>query len=121
MSNVRRHMPITDDQALSAYLFSAQAEASAYVCTATVPNYAQEFERRYANWKLSNADALARGKEVAKAQSMDGENPPSIRHAAKVVASILEAMPEDDRSRRCNEVLSEMSKPMQSGAKKNEP
>ena len=99
------------DQALSAYLFALQLESSAQVCAAAVPGYRQEFERRYAAWRALNAVTLAAGEKLAVDGGMDGPNPPSMRHAAKLTAGLLESMPEEDRSRRCKEFRAELSRP----------
>ena len=104
-------MDISQDQALSAYLFALQVESSAQVCAAAVPGYQQELERRYAAWRTLNAVTLSAGEKFAVAGGMDGPNPPSMRHAAKFSAELLKAMPEDDRSRRCNELLAELARP----------
>ena len=101
-------MEISQDQALSAYFFSLQLESSIQVCAGAVPGYQGEFERRYAAWRALNAATLAAGETFAMARGMDGPNPPSMRHAAKLTAGLLESMPEDDRSRRCNEFLAEL-------------
>ena len=99
-------MPITDDQALSAYVHAVEAEAKAEVCVRHSGTFAAAFERRYQAWRQANAEALARGAVVAESKGVNGEAPPSAKAFARMGAQLLEQLPEDDRQRRCDELLS---------------
>jgi post-segregation antitoxin (ccd killing protein) len=101
-------MPITDEQALNHYIGSTSAEAKAIVCSHHVEGFAKEFAARYEEWRKANAEALARGAQLAEARGMNGPTPPNLKTFASMQAQLLEALPEDDRQRRCNELLSSL-------------
>jgi hypothetical protein len=98
-------MPISDDDALSAYIFAVQSEAHAQHCARTSTSFQDEFERRYKAWRNANAAALSKGESIARAQGAVGDKPPSIQAFAKMTAGMLDSLPEDDRQRRCDELL----------------
>ena len=98
-------MPITDNDALSAYIFATQSEAHAQHCSARSSAFHEEFERRYNAWRKANDEALSRGEALARSKGMVGDQPPSIQAYAKMTAGILDSIPEDDRQRRCDELL----------------
>lgn len=97
-------MPISADHPLEAYIRSVEAEAKAQVCSLHVSTFAAEFDRRYQAWRVANAAALAEG-EAAAARGIPNANGPSVKVFARMGADLLEALPEDDRLRRCNELL----------------
>src|SRR5438552_311124 len=99
-------MPLTDEQALSAYIHAVEAEAKAEVCIRHSGVFAAEFERRYQAWRQANAEALAKGAVLAESRGVNGDAPPSVKSFARMGAELLEQLPEDDRQRRCNELLS---------------
>ena len=99
-------MPFTDEQALNLYIESISAEAKAHVCSRHVEGFAAEFAARYDKWRRANADALSKGAQLAEAQGMNGPTPPNLKTFTSMNAQVLEALPEDDRQRRCNELLS---------------
>lgn len=98
-------MPLTDDQALSAYIRAVEAEAKAQVCSRHDSGFAAQFEQRYQAWRQANAEALAKGTALAEARGMNGNTPTSVRNFANMGAQLLEQLPDDDRQRRCNELL----------------
>jgi hypothetical protein len=98
-------MPLNDDQALSEYIRAAEAEAKAQICSHYATDFAAEFERRYQAWRQANSEALARGAVLAEARGMNGNAPPSVKAFARMGAQLLNELPEDDRQRRCNELL----------------
>ena len=105
LSIVRRLMPLTDDQALGEYIRAVEAEAKAQVCSRHATEFAAEFERRYQAWRQAKSEALARGAMLAEARGMNGSASPSVKAFARMGAELLNELPEDDRQRRCNELL----------------
>src|SRR5437773_6678133 len=99
-------MPFTDEQALNLYIESVSTEAKAHVCSRYAEGFAAEFAARYDKWRRANADALSRGAQLGKARGMNRPKPPNLKTFASMNAQVLEALPEDDRQRRCNELLS---------------
>jgi hypothetical protein len=98
-------MPFTDEQALNRYIESVSLEAKAAVCARHTEGFAKEFAARYDEWRRANAEALARGAQLAAARDMNGPTPPNLKTFASMGAQVLEALPEDDRQRRCDELL----------------
>lgn len=98
-------MPISDNDALNAYIFAAQSEAHAQLCAVRSSAFQEEFARRYKAWREADSEALSKGAALAQAQGMIGDKPPSIQAYAKMTAGILDSLPEDDRQRRCDELL----------------
>ena len=98
-------MPTADDQALNVYIRAVEAEAKAQVCSRHVTGFSTEFERRYQAWRQANSDALTRGAELAEAKGINRTKPPGIGAFASMGAQLLSELPEDDRQRRCNELL----------------
>jgi len=90
-------MPFTDQQALEQYILAAEAEAKAHVCARYSTDFAAEFERRYQAWRQANSESLAKGASLADAKS--------VNSFARFGAQLLNELPEDDRQRRCNELL----------------
>jgi hypothetical protein len=98
-------MPASADQSLETYIRSVEVEAKAEVCIRHVAGYASEFERRYQAWRKVNAAALAEGAMLATARGMTNASGPNVQGFARMNAEVLEALPEDDRQRHCNELL----------------
>jgi hypothetical protein len=102
-------MSVTDEYALNAYIAGVEAEALAKVFARHLPEFTGEFERVYGAWRTANADALTRGAEVATARGMTGDAGPSIGRFATLQAQIIEDLPQDDRQRRCAELLARLA------------
>jgi len=105
-------MPISDNDALNAYIFAAQSEAYAQHCAGKSTAFQAEFERRYLAWRKAHAEALSKGEFVARAQGAVEDKASGIQAFAKFTAGMLDSLPEDDRQRRCDELL-EMLLPKQ--------
>ena len=98
-------MPLTDEQALEAHIRAVEARAKAEVCAVHIAGFASEFERRFQAWRNANSAALSRGAALAESKGMNGTKPPSLQSFARMQAQLLGELPEDDRQRRCQELL----------------
>lgn len=96
---------MTDSQPIDLYIQSVDAEAKAVVCSREQSGFAALFEARYKAWRKANSDALAQGEAVARERNMLGEGRRSVKAFARTNAAILEILPDDDRQRRCDELL----------------
>lgn len=99
-------MPIGDTQALDLYVQSVEVQAKAEGCIRHSPAFAESFEERFGAWRKAHFVVLSRGAAVAKARrGMDGPTDPSLQSFAAFGAKLLDALPEVDRRRRCDEPL----------------
>jgi len=98
-------MPVPDDVALSAHFKLIEATTQAEVCSAKVAGFQAKFEKLFAKWRLANAEALERGAVLAEQKGWNNPNGPTIKSFASMEADILAQIPQDDRQRRCDELL----------------
>lgn len=96
---------MTDSQSIDLYIQSIDAETKAVICSRQQSSFAALFEERYKAWRKANSDALARGEAIARERNMLGEGRRSVNAFARTNAAILEILPDDDRQRRCDELL----------------
>ena len=99
-------------QDLDLHLQLVNAEAKVQVCVRYAPDMASAFTARMEKWRGVHSAALTRGAELAESRGFN-KQPASIRQLAEFQAKILEALPEDDRSRRCEELLESFVVPAQ--------
>lgn len=99
----------TKMKALQVYVEDGSALMVARACTETMPDFMSEFLPKFTGWRAANATLIALGATLsAQFKDPKGEplDPSVVGHAA---AEQVRAMAPDERSRRCNEVLRDVS------------
>lgn len=71
--------------------------------------FALPFHERFVAWQKANAEALTKGASIVNERGMNGPTIPSLQSFATMNAQILDALPDDDRQRRCDELLTSLS------------
>lgn len=99
----------TKMKAVQVYLEDGSAIMVARACTETMPDFMSEFLPKFTGWRTENAKLIALGATLS-AQFKDPKGEPmDPAVVGQAAAEQVRAMAPDERSRRCNEVLREVS------------